>query len=188
MGRLCIKMKEIPDNLYKKIMNFMPILCLDFLCIVKDKKEFQILLAKRKNSPAKGFYYVLGGRHTKDKNIFLDIKSKIMQELNINIDCKKLFFTGIINERFEDSIFQEVKSTTVSLSFASVFNKEEIKKFNIKLDSQNSNYKFFNFNEIADSKEIHPFCKKKIIQAEHILKEFILKKGIDTNKFIIDME
>ena len=121
----------------------MPILCLDFLCIVQNKSEFKILLAKRNNNPAKGFYYVPGGRHIKNKNIFLDVKSKAKKELDIDINHKKLFFTGLINERFEDSIFPNIPTTTVTLSFTYLLDENDLKKIEIKLDSQNSHYKFW---------------------------------------------
>ena len=49
----------IPDQLYHKILEVMPIPCVDLL--VTDKQG-KVLLLKRKNEPAKGQWWFPGGR------------------------------------------------------------------------------------------------------------------------------
>jgi len=49
----------IQENLYKKILEYLPILCVDV--IIKDLNG-SILLIKRNNEPLKGEWWVIGGR------------------------------------------------------------------------------------------------------------------------------
>ena len=57
----------IPDDLYRQIINVMPIPCVDL--IVEDSKG-RILMLKRKNEPAKGQWWLPGGRiHFGEKRI-----------------------------------------------------------------------------------------------------------------------
>lgn len=49
----------IPDDLYRQIINVMPIPCVDL--IVEDSKG-RILMLKRKNEPSKGQWWLPGGR------------------------------------------------------------------------------------------------------------------------------
>lgn len=50
---------HIPDELYRQILPVMPIPCVDLLVV--DTKG-KILLVKRRNEPAKGLWWVPGGR------------------------------------------------------------------------------------------------------------------------------
>ena len=51
--------KKIPDKLYKRILQVIPIACVDLL-VINPKNE--ILLLKRKNQPSKGQWWFPGGR------------------------------------------------------------------------------------------------------------------------------
>ena len=52
-------MKNIPDELYSRILKIIPIACVD-LIVTNSKRE--ILLLKRKNTPAKDEWWFPGGR------------------------------------------------------------------------------------------------------------------------------
>lgn len=49
----------IPDDLYRKILIVLPIPCVDLLVVDPDGR---VLLVKRRNEPAKGLWWVPGGR------------------------------------------------------------------------------------------------------------------------------
>ena len=51
-------MNYLPDIEYKKIINSMPIFCIDFLITCQEK----YLLIKRNEEPLKNDYWVIGGR------------------------------------------------------------------------------------------------------------------------------
>ena len=54
--------ENIPLELYKRIHKTMPIPCVDV--VIRHKDRF--LLCKRKNEPAKGLYWFVGGRVLKE--------------------------------------------------------------------------------------------------------------------------
>ena len=56
---------EIPKEKYKYILEVMPVACVDII-IVHNKKIF---IAKRKNEPARGEWFIPGGRILKNEHL-----------------------------------------------------------------------------------------------------------------------
>lgn len=50
---------SIPENLYRQILPVIPIPCVDLLIVDREKR---VLLVKRRNEPAKGLWWLPGGR------------------------------------------------------------------------------------------------------------------------------
>lgn len=71
--------KRIEAKLYRKILEVMPIPCVDIV-IVNGKK---FLLVKRKNNPAKGKWFIPGGRVFKGETLHQAIRRKIKEETGL---------------------------------------------------------------------------------------------------------
>lgn len=95
----------IPNDLYAKIHESLPIFCLD-LVIVQDQK---ILLVKRNREPAKDQYWFPGGRMFKGEQ-FMDTARRIAQgEVGIHIDSIQIL--GADNLVFAEDPFGHGKGT-----------------------------------------------------------------------------
>lgn len=49
----------LPDNLFSELVKYAPLVAID---LILEDKEKKIILGKRLNKPAQGYYFVPGGR------------------------------------------------------------------------------------------------------------------------------
>lgn len=136
---------KIPKELYKKILDILPILCIDVVIVEKNK----FLLVKRKLKPRKGEWWVPGGRLLKGETTEEAVKRKTKEELGIDIKILKPL--GYYEDQFKENEFG-LKNGIHSLSI--VF----LAKFlpsDIKLDHQSSQWKFA--EELPKDFKIKPF-------------------------------
>lgn len=151
--------KHIAEEIYKTIVEHLPILTVDIVIFSKDKRK--ILLCKRNNDPLKDIYYTTGGRIIKGETIKQAIKRKAKEELGIDINPDKLIHGGYIEEFFENSIFKRTNSHMLNIYFGTLM--DEKSKF--ILDSQHSEYKWFNISD----RNLHPYIKQRISTLLHKL-------------------
>lgn len=125
-------MKEIPTDFYSKIVDTIPILCVDVL--IKDKDKF--LFVKREREPLKGRWWVPGGRVLKGETITAAAKRKMKEELGINV--KVLEPLGYYEKHFKENEFwleSGIHTVSIVVSAKPLSSK-------IKLDNQSSAWKF----------------------------------------------
>ena len=101
-------MKRIPNARYRKILAVMPIACVDF--VLTSRGAF--LLGKRTHHPAKGRWWIPGGRVFKGESLERAVARKVKEEIGIPkfIVKKQLWTKGLM---FKKS-FQGPPSHTVS--------------------------------------------------------------------------
>lgn len=75
-------MKWIPEELYQNIIKVMPIVCVDVVITYEDK----VLLVKRNREPAKGLWWLPGGRLHKGEGLLDCALRKAKEECGL--DCK----------------------------------------------------------------------------------------------------
>lgn len=125
-------MKKIPFKLYKRIIDVLPILCVDAAVLHKGK----FILVKRKNEPLKGGWWVPGGRVLKGETLEKAIGRKVKEELGIKIKIVRPF--GYFEHYFRENEFG-VESGIHQVSI--VFLVKPV-SLNIKLDKQSGTWKF----------------------------------------------
>jgi colanic acid biosynthesis protein WcaH len=118
----------IPTPEYGKIMRALPILCVDL--VLKQGRMY--LLVKRRRSPARGRWWVPGGRVLRGETIEEAAKRKAREELGIEIEvCREL---GVY-EHFHRLRHRNGKHTV------SVVILGRPKSFNVRLDYQSAGWK-----------------------------------------------
>lgn len=80
-----MSINKIPEETYKKIVENIPLCCVDGLLHYGNK----IILFKRKYEPAKGRWWFFGGRVLKGEDLETAIKRKAAEELGIEIRIEK---------------------------------------------------------------------------------------------------
>ena len=79
----------IPEELYKQIVDTMPIPCVDIVISHENK----VLLVHRKEEPAKGKWWVAGGRIHKNESLVDATLRKVRDETGLEVEViKKLDF------------------------------------------------------------------------------------------------
>lgn len=123
---------------YKKIVELMPIMVIDYLIYENDKSN-NILLVKRNNEPLKDQWWVPGGRIFKNESVNKSSKRILRKETGIiKSDLKYLNFIGYYEAQYPKSEW-DTDTHTISLIFEGTL-KSELTP--IVLDNQSSKYKF----------------------------------------------
>src|SRR3990167_7461194 len=117
----------IEDELYRKILEVMPVACVD--CVVINNGKF--LLGQRTNKPAQGEWWLLGGRIFKGETLEQAARRKMRQE--IGTDPQNLKFLTGKETIFPDSA-QGPASHTVNFVFTCNVDPAMIRKDNQSVD------------------------------------------------------
>ena len=141
----------ISNKIYKQILENMPIVTVDLL-VVNNKNE--ILLFKRNNKPCKNIFYTPGGRVLKNEKIFDGLVRKMKEELDLEVTKENVSYCGVIEEFFDDSIYENISSHCVNSVY--LYKLNDINK--IKLDKQHCEFRWFKINDT----NLHKFVKMKI--------------------------
>lgn len=156
-----MKKNFIEDNLYKKIVENIPISTVDVLLFSRDLKK--VLLFLRNNEPAKGEYYSLGGKLNKCETFSNCAKRKLKEEVGI-VENKGLVFIDILSETFSNCFFSnDIPTHFVNIYYALICD-ESIK---ITLDSQHAKYRWI---DVSDS-SLNDYMKIKIQKSLEELKK-----------------
>jgi len=128
----------IPENLYREIISELPIICVD---VVIRNESGRVLLARRKNEPIKGHWWVVGGRIISGESAHQACIRKTFEETGLKID--ELRFLGFYEDVFEKNAFNVPKPYhTLSLAFETQMSIEQVEKA-IHLDSQHTEWGWF---------------------------------------------
>lgn len=124
----------IPTELYKKIVEVLPILCVDI--IIKNLND-NYLLIKRANNPLKGEWWVIGGRVLKCESLKQAAIRKLEEEVGLKITTLKL--VGYYEDQFEENYFgSQTPFHSVSIVFSTIIEDSQ----QIKLDYQSLEWKY----------------------------------------------
>ena len=127
----------IQANEYKKIIQKIPILCVDIILRYKDK----VLLIKRSDEPCKGIYWPIGGRVHKGESVDAAARRKILEEIGIEYKGA-LIPIGFYEDNYTESAFEaKTEYSSFSLVFVGDLNKEV--KTKVKLDKTSDDFGYF---------------------------------------------
>ena len=139
----------LSGDLFRTIVDNTALVSVDL--IVKHKGK--VLLGKRVNKPAQGYWFTLGGRVLKNETIQSAIQRIGKLELGIIIanDPK---FIGVFEHLYDDSIFDAVSTHYVNLAY-----EIEVSGLEDLPEDQHNDYRWFNLEELIQSDEVHKYVK-----------------------------
>jgi colanic acid biosynthesis protein WcaH len=142
----------LDDIEFKTVINSTPLVSIDILPI----KNGKVLLGKRINKPAQGYYFSPGGRIYKNETINDAMTRIAKDELNVNLKFMPTFI-GIFEHFYKDSIFFDVSTHYINLAY-------ELKvQGQINLPTmQHEEYKWFSIEDLLDSNQVHKYVKDYI--------------------------
>ena len=145
----------IPASLYKKIQTVLPIACVD---LVVKNSQGEFLLGKRENRPAKGQWFLIGGRIQKGETLKQAALRKAKEELGIEVVVTKMLGAG-------ETIWNDGPLGVPVHNINVVFLVKPKKKSQISFDSQHSNITWFSAEGGSASggkkvsPKLHPYVK-----------------------------
>lgn len=115
----------LPDETFKSIIQHTPLISIDL--IVRNEKG-EVLLGKRVNAPAKGYWFVPGGRVRKNETLDDAFVRLVREELGIEsgvtrADAK---FLGVFEHFYDDNFFDDVIKTHYIVLAYSINSNTEI--------------------------------------------------------------
>lgn len=139
---------------FKFVLSKTPLFAIDLL-IKNDEEKF--LLGLRKNSPAKNYYFVPGGRVFKDENLNDALKRISKSEIGIELTTNNIKPIGIYEHIYQENFFEIENISTHYIIFAC----ESLITININdlPKTQNENFILLSSEEILSSDKIHKFTK-----------------------------
>ena len=148
----------LSDSDFLEVIRNTPLVSID-LCILKDR---EILLGKRKNPPAKDFFFVPGGRILKSESKEKAFTRILKNELGVYVNekNKKIKLLGIYEHFYDENFFGENEFGTHYIVLSYLVPFEILNKNNdfLKVKDQHSKYIWFNIDkENKNKKNIHPF-------------------------------
>jgi colanic acid biosynthesis protein WcaH len=139
----------LDDTTFKTIIDSAPLISIDILL----KKDNKILLGKRLNKPAQGYFFSTGGRVNKNETIDSAMARIAKNELNIELKyLPKLI--GVFEHFYDDSIYENVSTHYVNLAY-----EYEVEEALDLPTEQHNEYQWFTINELLKSKQVHKYVK-----------------------------
>jgi len=139
----------VDSEIFECIVKNTSLISIDFVVKKKDK----ILLGKRINNPAKGYWFTIGGRIYKNEKISEAQKRILKNELDYEGKFEPAFI-GVF-EHFYDTGFNGVPTHYVNLAY--MINLDKI-SLNLPFE-QHSEYIWLEVDEIMKRKDVHSYVK-----------------------------
>ena len=139
----------LDDQIFKTVVDSAPLISIDILI----KKGNKILLGKRINKPAQGYFFSTGGRINKNESIDNAMARVALNELNIELKSIPKFI-GVFEHFYDDSIYKDVSTHYVDIAY-----EYEVKEIPDLPTEQHSEYKWFTIDELLESKQVHKYTK-----------------------------
>jgi colanic acid biosynthesis protein WcaH len=139
----------LDDITFKTIIDSMPLISIDILL----KKDNKILLGRRVNKPAQGYFFSTGGRINKNETIDNAMNRIVKNELNIELKSIPKFI-GVFEHFYDDSIYKNVSTHFVNIAY-----EYEVKEISDLPTEQHSEYQWFSIDELLESKQVHKYVK-----------------------------
>ena len=149
-------MSYLPQDIFKLVVTNTPLVSID-LVIQNNNKE--VLLGLRNNRPAKGFWFVPGGRILKDESFDLAFKRLVESELGINASLhieRPPHFLGVYQHFYNDNFSEQAFSTHYVVLAYQI-------EIDIDLDSlpaeQHRFYRWLTVKDLLISNDVHQYTK-----------------------------
>lgn len=98
---------SLPEEQFKHVIASTPLVSIDLIVLHKQ----QVLLGKRINRPAQGFWFVPGGRICKNEPLAEAFLRLTQVELGLALDYSQAKLLGAFDHFYSDSVFGEAPST-----------------------------------------------------------------------------
>ena len=137
------------DQIFKTVVDSTPLVSIDILL----KKDNKVLLGRRVNKPAQGYFFSIGGRINKNETIDNAMARVALNELNIYLKSTPEFI-GVFEHFYDDSMYENVSTHYVNLAYE--YEVEEV--LNLPTEQHNE-YQWFTVSELLKSKQVHKYVK-----------------------------
>ena len=146
--KVVLNEKRVPEYLYKKITQVMPVFCVDVIFKSKNK----VYLFKRSYQPAKNKWWIVGGRVLKGERLRDAAIRKAKEEIGVDVKIQKM--VGTYELFLQPGYFNSKKGAhTISVCFLA---QPKDKNFTLNLNEEYTGYRLIS----RISRNLHPYIQK----------------------------
>jgi colanic acid biosynthesis protein WcaH len=139
----------------------MPLPCIDFVVINEND---EVLVGKRLNRPAQGWFFVPGGRIRKNETRNEAIKRLTLSELGTEFEESDMKWLGVYDHIYNDNFFgDEFGTHCIALVYILRHVKNDAFHSYHQALKQHSDLKWVPLFDVFDDDEIHSYTKKYIM-------------------------
>ncbi len=141
----------LSKKVFSSVIENTPLVSIDLIVYNQEEK---ILLGKRVNEPAKGFWFVPGGRIFKDESIDTAFSRTIKAEIGLDIKRDEIEYYGIYEHFYSNNVFNNNFSTHYIVLAHKIITNEEL-----ELNDQHEEYQWFSIEELLKREDVHQYTK-----------------------------
>jgi len=145
----------LSDTDFLNVINLTPLVAIDLL--IKNSNG-DILLGKRNNRPAMGYWFVPGGRILKNETFDVAFERIVKNELNQQIAWDTAKFFGCFQHLYPDNFLNSENISTHYVVLSYEINLDT-KQYNADLSEQHTEQAWWTIEDILASEEVHPNTK-----------------------------
>jgi len=149
---------KLPNDIFKCVVENTPLISIDLIV----EQEGKFLLGKRRNPPAKGYYFVPGGRIYKDEPLKKAFERITNEELGKIFSIERGIFFGVFEHLYSDSIWGDKISTHYIVLAFFLSLKEELV---FLPEEQHSEYVWLRPDEILKNPFVHEYTKEYFLRS-----------------------
>lgn len=138
---------------FKNVVTNTPLVSIDLIVTNADKKY---LFGFRSNRPAKGMWFVPGGRIFKGETKSEAFTRLCHKEIGVALDIEDANFKGVFEHFYDDSVFGEGISTHYVVLAFEIEMDIELERLP---EEQHSLYKWFSVGDLQDDDNVHVHAK-----------------------------
>lgn len=152
MTKTCKPSQRLSRVMFEGIVNSTPLVSIDLL--VRDY-EGRILVGKRINRPAQGYWFVPGGRILKNERLSEAFARLTEVELGIRLDITTARYLGLYEHFYDDSIFTDDGDTVSTHYVVSGFEVVLPEGYSSLPYEQHNEYRWLHEEEFRTSDKVH---------------------------------
>jgi len=146
--------RMINDEKFLEIIDLTPLVSIDL--IIEDN-EGSVLLGRRVNRPAQGYWFVPGGRIRKNEKLADAMQRISLAELGFPVSLSEAHLAGAFDHIYDDNCFAREGVSTHYVVLAYRVNLDS--DLSIKPDAQHSEMKWWGKDELLSCPDVHPNTK-----------------------------
>lgn len=139
---------------FKHLVRSAPLFSIDLVVL---NQQNQILVGKRKNAPAKGYWFVPGGRVFKGESLVEAFSRITRTELSLKFDYLSATQLGIYDHFYSDSVFgDDISTHYINAPYLIQLPEETV------LDlptAQHQEYRWISLEELNQGETVHQYSK-----------------------------
>ena len=143
----------LDKKIFQTIVQNTPLVSIDL--VIKNAQD-QVLLGRRNNRPAQGYWFVPGGRIRKNETLAQAFKRLTCVELDQEFLLGDACFLGVFEHLYADSVFDSEASTHyIALGYQLIVDVS----FDILPVEQHHKYQWFAINDLLNDAHVHENTK-----------------------------